>query len=71
MVLSSKLKPSTQPWCVVRSLPDQQQQVIARFHRHNDAEGYLQVQRRQSPLLKHDLVFLPTEGRVDPPSAVI
>ncbi len=31
------------PWCIIRTLPNKKQIVVARFRRRNDAVAYLQV----------------------------
>ncbi|MEH2183688.1 hypothetical protein [Nostoc sp.] len=37
------------PWCIVRLLPNMQNQVVARFRRRSDAEAHLQVLHRLIP----------------------
>ncbi|WP_243714027.1 hypothetical protein [Nostoc sp. 106C] len=34
-----------------------QRLVVARFHRHDDADGYLQILRQLLPTTKHVIVF--------------
>ncbi|MGI2906273.1 hypothetical protein [Tolypothrix sp. VBCCA 56010] len=31
------------PWCIIRTLPNKKQIVVARFRRRDDAVAYLQV----------------------------
>ncbi|MCP2732218.1 hypothetical protein [Limnofasciculus baicalensis] len=34
------------PWCIIRNLPDQQQTIVARMRRRNDAEQHLVLLQR-------------------------
>lgn len=45
------------PWCIIRLLPDNQRQVVARFRRHNDANAYLQVLYNSTRNAKFVLTF--------------
>ncbi|WP_375479086.1 hypothetical protein [uncultured Nostoc sp.] len=45
------------PWCIVRLLPNMQNQVVARFRRRSDAEAHLQVLRRLIPNVNFTLIF--------------
>ena len=44
------------PWCIIRLLPDNQRQIVARFRRHDDATAYLQVLHNSA----HNVNFLLT-----------
>ncbi|MGD2182597.1 hypothetical protein [Lusitaniella coriacea] len=57
MIATSKTKLNPHPWCIVRQLPNMQRLVVARFHRRNDAEGYLQILRRLLPESSHAIAF--------------
>ncbi|MBD2302703.1 hypothetical protein [Nostoc sp. FACHB-190] len=45
------------PWCIVRLLPNMQNQIVARFRRRSDAEAHLQVLRRLIPSAKFTIIF--------------
>ncbi|MEH2025195.1 hypothetical protein [Nostoc sp.] len=45
------------PWCIVRLLPNMQNQIVARFRRRSDAEAHLQVLRRLIPGVNFTLIF--------------
>jgi hypothetical protein len=62
MIPTSKPKLNPHPWCIVRQLPKMQQLVVARFHRRNDAEGYLQILRRLLPASSHAIAFDATDA---------
>ena len=57
MISTSEPKSNTHPWCIIRQLSNMQTIVVARFHRRQDAEGYLQVLRRLVPIVSHVIVF--------------
>ncbi|BAY26145.1 hypothetical protein NIES2100_59560 [Calothrix sp. NIES-2100] len=57
MISTSEPKSNTHPWCIIRQLPNMQTIVVARFHRRQDADGYLQVLRRLVPNVSHVIVF--------------
>lgn len=57
MIATSQTKLNPHPWCIVRDLPNMQRLVVARFHRRNDAEGYLQILRRLLPESGHTIMF--------------
>jgi hypothetical protein len=65
MIPASRRKPNSQPWCVVRHLPNLQRLVVARFHRESDADGYLQVLRRLLPAVTHIVVYDATNELAD------
>lgn len=45
------------PWCIVRSLPNLRQLIVARFRRRSDAEAHLRVIRRLIPHVTYQIVF--------------
>ena len=45
------------PWCIVRLLPNMQNQIVGRFRRRSDAEAHLQVLRRLIPGVSFTLIF--------------
>ncbi|MBD2563140.1 MULTISPECIES: hypothetical protein [Nostoc] len=45
------------PWCIVRLLPNMQNQIVARCRRRSDAEAHLQVLRRLIPGVSFTLIF--------------
>ncbi|MBD2495466.1 hypothetical protein [Nostoc sp. FACHB-280] len=45
------------PWCIVRLLPNMQNQIVTRFRRRSDAEAHLQVLRRLIPGVSFTLIF--------------
>jgi hypothetical protein len=45
------------PWCIIRILPNNQQKVIARFRRHDDATAYLKVLHHSNRNAKFLLSF--------------
>ena len=57
MIPTSQFKSNPHPWCIVRLLPNLQRQVVARFHRRNDADGYLQILQRLLPTASYVIVF--------------
>jgi hypothetical protein len=57
MIPTSRYKANTYRWCVVRSLPNLQRQVIAQFYRRSDADGCIRTLRRLLPNVKHEIVF--------------
>jgi hypothetical protein len=57
MISTLQPKSNTHPWCIIRQLPNIQTIVVARFHRRQDADGYLQVLRRLMPNISHAIVF--------------
>jgi hypothetical protein len=57
MISTSQSKANTYPWCIIRQLPNMQRLVVARFHRRQDADGYLQILRRLLPTTQHIIVF--------------
>lgn len=44
-------------WCIVRLLPNMQNQIVARFRRRSDAEAHLQVLRRLIPGVSFTIIF--------------
>ncbi|AUT04020.1 hypothetical protein CLI64_28590 [Nostoc sp. CENA543] len=71
MISTSKPKSNSQPWCIIRQLPDMQRMVIARFHRRHDADAYRQILQRLLPTAVHVIVFdsnvLEISGEVEQP----
>ncbi|BAY11187.1 hypothetical protein [Calothrix sp. NIES-2098] len=57
MISTLQPKSNTHPWCIVRQLPNMQTIVVARFHRRQDADGYLQILRKLVPNNTHLIVF--------------
>jgi hypothetical protein len=57
MIPTSKLKSNIYPWQVVQLMPDQQRQVVARFHRRNDANEYMRVLQRLQPAAAFELTY--------------
>ncbi len=49
MTYSEQLK----PWCIVRGIPNQENIVVKRFRRRDDAVAYLQVLKQSG----RDIVF--------------
>ena len=47
------------PWCIIRSLPNLQQIVVARFRRRNDAESHLKIISRLIPSVTYTIIFDP------------
>ena len=45
------------PWTIVRSLPDMQNTIVARFRSRSDADGHLQFLRQQLPNVSFNVVF--------------
>jgi hypothetical protein len=45
------------PWCLMRLLPNLQNQLIARFRRRNDAEAHMRVLRQLAPAVRYEIVF--------------
>jgi len=45
------------PWCIIRSLPDLQQNIVARFRRRNDAESRLKILQKLTPNAAFSIVF--------------
>jgi hypothetical protein len=57
MLSTPQPKLNTYPWCVVRLLPNLQRQMVAQFHRRDDADGYLRTMQRLLPAVKHAIVY--------------
>ena len=53
------------PWCIIKSLPNLQRCIVARFRRRNEAEAHLQVIRRLLPHITYTIVFDPMPERED------
>ena len=53
MTYSEKLK----PWCIVRDIPNQENIVVTRFRRRDDAAAYLQVLRQSGRDIAFQIVF--------------
>lgn len=47
------------PWCIMRSLPNLQQVIVARFRRRNDAIAHMQVLKQLIPGATFAIVFEP------------
>lgn len=50
-------KTQLRPWCIIRPLPNMQQNIVARFRRRSDAESHLQVLRQLLPNTNHTIMF--------------
>lgn len=57
MIPTSQSKSNIHPWQIVRTDPNQDPQVIARFRRRNDADEYLRIVRRSQPSHHYEIVF--------------
>ncbi len=45
------------PWCIIRPLPDLEQNIVARFRRRNDAESRLKILQQLTPNASFSIVF--------------
>lgn len=45
------------PWCLMRLVPNLQNQLIARFRKRNDAEAHMRVLRQHAPTARYEIVF--------------
>lgn len=45
------------PWCVIRIFPDNQNSIVARFRRRDDAVAYLQVLQNSIINTKFMVIF--------------
>lgn len=45
------------PWCIIRLLPNMENQIVGRFRRRSDAEAHLQVLCRLIPGVSFTLIF--------------
>ncbi|NMG08581.1 hypothetical protein [Brasilonema sp. UFV-L1] len=52
------------PWAVINSLSSSQKIIISRHRSRVDAEEYLGLLRQQKPIGKHEIVFKPTDDRI-------
>ena len=60
------------PWCIVRSLPNSQQVIVARFRRRNDAVSHLQVLKQLIPGATFAIIFEPpTRSKVAEKTAML
>ena len=46
-----------QPWCIVRHLPNGQNQIIERFSNRSEAEAYMRTLQRLMPAAYRSLIF--------------
>lgn len=53
MTYSEQLK----PWCIVRDIPNQENIVVKRFRRRDDAVAYLQVLRQSGRDIVFQIIF--------------
>ncbi len=53
MTYSEQLK----PWCIVRDIPNQENIVVKRFRRRDDAVAYLQVLKQSSRNIAFKIIF--------------
>lgn len=45
------------PWCIVRDIPNQENIVVKRFRRRDDAVAYLQVLRQSGRDIAFKIIF--------------
>ncbi len=45
------------PWCIVRDIPNQENIVVTRFRRRDDAVAYLQVLRQSGRDIAFQIIF--------------
>lgn len=53
MTYSEQLK----PWCIVRDVPNQENIVVTRFRRRDDAVAYLQVLKQSGRDIAFKIIF--------------
>jgi hypothetical protein len=53
MTYSEQLK----PWCIVRDIPNQENIVVKRFRRRDDAVAYLQVLKQSARDIAFKIIF--------------
>ena len=53
MTYSEQLK----PWCIVRDIPNQENIVVTRFRRRDDAVAYLQVLKQSGRDIAFQIIF--------------
>lgn len=53
MTYSEQLK----PWCIVRDIPNQENIVVTRFRRRDDAVAYLQVLKQSARDIAFKITF--------------
>jgi hypothetical protein len=53
------------PWCIIRSLPNLERCIVARFRRRNDAEAHLRIINRLIPSVTYEIIFDPTPEQKD------
>lgn len=53
MTYSEQLK----PWCIVRDIPNQENIVVKRFRRRDDAVAYLQVLKQSGGDIAFKIIF--------------
>ncbi|QLE52888.1 hypothetical protein FD724_33580 (plasmid) [Nostoc sp. C057] len=72
MTYSEQLK----PWCIVRDIPNQENIVVKRFRRRDDAVAYLQVLKQSARdiafkiLFKAQNVNMPRENEALKPNTI-
>jgi hypothetical protein len=50
-------KQCLKPWAVARLLPNQQWEIIGRYHTRSDADGYFQLCRQRVSNIQFKVVF--------------
>lgn len=45
------------PWCIVRDIPNQENIVVKRFRRRDDAVAYLQVLKQSARDIAFQIIF--------------
>lgn len=46
-----------EPWCIVRDIPNQENIVVKRFRRRDDAVAYLQVLKQSARDIAFKIIF--------------
>ncbi|MBF2049773.1 MAG: hypothetical protein EDM05_027965 [Leptolyngbya sp. IPPAS B-1204] len=49
------------PWCIVRHLPNAQNEMVERFRQRGEAEAYLRILKQLLTASDHSLIFDPAE----------
>jgi hypothetical protein len=53
------------PWCIIRSLPNLQSTIVARFRRRNDAGTHLKILQRLIPNATFAIIYDVTPEHAD------
>ncbi|MBW4417871.1 MAG: hypothetical protein KME13_01430 [Myxacorys californica WJT36-NPBG1] len=54
------------PWIIYQLLPNAERQVVTRFRRRNDADGYLKVLRQTRPNAEFVVAFMAKTAPAQP-----